>query len=63
MDFTHEFPAQANHALQVPPIIAAKQLGLNITAEERQRASKRRDQIARQMWDDYQAELGRRDRL
>ena len=41
-------------------VITEEELGFNITAEERQRAIERRDQIARQMWVDYQAELRRR---
>ncbi|KAF8799766.1 hypothetical protein BYT27DRAFT_7119624, partial [Phlegmacium glaucopus] len=40
-----------------PRIITEEELGFDITAEERQRATERRDKIARDMWRDYQAEL------
>ncbi|KAF8151408.1 hypothetical protein B0H34DRAFT_664624, partial [Crassisporium funariophilum] len=49
-----------HRAPQEPRQIAAEQLGINITAEEQQRASDRRDHMAQEMWRDYQEELRRR---
>ena len=43
-----------------PRIITEGELGFNITAEEKRRATERRDTIAKSMWVDYQAELRRR---
>lgn len=43
-----------------PRVITEEELGFNVTAEEKQRATERRDRIAKQMWVDYQAELRRR---
>jgi hypothetical protein len=36
-----------------PREISAEELGMDISAEERDRASDRRDRIAEQMWQDY----------
>lgn len=46
-----------------PRVITPEELGLDITAEERRRALKCRDIIAKQMWIDYQSELRRRGLL
>lgn len=40
--------------------ITPENLGTHISPEERARASEKRDQIAKQMWDDYVEELQRR---
>jgi hypothetical protein len=40
-----------------PHEIAPEELGMQITDEERARASDRRDRIAKQMWEDYQVYL------
>ncbi|KAF8151549.1 hypothetical protein B0H34DRAFT_664634, partial [Crassisporium funariophilum] len=50
----------SNRTPQEPRRIAEEQLGINITAEERQQASDRRDHMAQEMWKDYQEELRRR---
>lgn len=44
-------------------VIAPEVLGLDITPAEKRRAGEKRDQIATQMWTDYQAELRRRGEL
>ena len=40
-----------------PRVITEQELGFSITAEERERATERRDIIAKEMWVEYQAEL------
>ena len=41
-------------------IITPEELGMDITPAERRRAAEKRDNIAKQMWRDYQIELQRR---
>jgi hypothetical protein len=43
-----------------PRTVTEEELGFVITVDEKQRATERRDRIAKQMWVDYQAELRRR---
>jgi hypothetical protein len=43
-----------------PRTITPDELGFEITTAEKERAAKRRDDIAKEMWFDYQVELRRR---
>ena len=43
-----------------PHVITEQELGFNITAEEREKATERQDIIAKEMWVKYQAELKQR---
>jgi hypothetical protein len=46
-----------------PREISPEELGMDISAEERERASARRDRIAEQMWKDYLICLAERGEL
>jgi hypothetical protein len=49
--------------LAEPREISPEELGFSISAEERRRASARRDRIAKEMWEDYIALLRERGEL